>query len=58
MRATAAMTPVSGVGTALTFGWLDRWWAVLLVCLAAIAPLGPRVEVLASLARYIVGRAS
>lgn len=26
--------------------------------LAAIAPLGPRVEVLASLARYIVGRAS
>lgn len=59
MRATASMTPVSGAGTALTFEWLDRWWAVLLVCLAAILPLllvpfPPLVDLYGHLGRYAV----
>lgn len=52
-------TTVPPPGTPLAFGWLDRWWAVLLVCLLAIVPLllvefPPLVDLYGHLGRYAV----
>jgi len=59
MKQPRPMTIVPGAGTPTPFGWLDRWWAVLLVCLVAILPLllvpfPPLVDLYGHLGRYAV----
>mgnify|MGYP006170525127 CR=1 FL=1 len=57
MAAAPTGAPLGGVRHA--FGWLDRWPVVLLICLAAIAPLlvvdfPPLVDLYGHLGRYAV----
>lgn len=59
MTTASPSTIVPRDGTPLAFGWLDRWPAVLLVCLIAIMPLllvdfPPLVDLYGHLGRFAV----